>query len=192
MVPAATPRINGPYNRKRAEALYTLFNTHEATANRMMLVDKELEQWLTKTQHDGRNPWIYAPLALRKEVEAYGRGYPTGPAMKQESNYNALAIQNNSSKSLVTIDELDSILKEFDGAEHGEKICYCQRASVKQEGMNEVVDCGYKDCKIGKFHRKCVSEWFPEKFTRWYCAACLEEMEVVVDRLMEELDGKYY
>jgi len=50
-----------------------------------------------------------------------------------------------------------------------------------------VVECSFRKCKIGHFHKKCLKEEGLERLTKWYCADCSLELEKFSMKLLNDL-----
>ncbi|ORY18362.1 hypothetical protein BCR34DRAFT_596300 [Clohesyomyces aquaticus] len=179
VVPATHPLILGSFNHKRAECVYSLFTTETRTRDRIMVVDEDLKEWLMVEQFDpnkSRNAFKYMPIKLQKAIAYHtSHSVPPLPAMRQETQYNELRLHNNAASCLLSQHEWENMLPKLEGrVKDADRMCYCELGTASCG--HDVIECGSKDCRIGVFHRICVDEFDPEKFSRWYCSECIAEM----------------
>jgi hypothetical protein len=174
----------GPYNRLRAEKLLAIMNSQGNTKDRLMIVDSCVYKWFTRSTccHTGDTS---QPRRLALEYSSYySLGEKMGRLMKQEILYISLFRKNQFLQPQITKADLETARK---GAEpKGQAtMCYCNSPVTTDE--NEVVECSFGKCKIGRFHNKCLKGEGLERLTKWYCGDCSLEMEKISTKLLNDL-----
>ncbi|KAF2179995.1 hypothetical protein K469DRAFT_292571 [Zopfia rhizophila CBS 207.26] len=174
---------SGPYNRKQGNTIAKLFQGHDLTHNRIMVIDEDLFDWLCFGQY---NKDGIMPTRLQKEYDTYNEGEAT----KQWHEFNMLVDRNKHMPRKLERNELAHLHRELDRKAKGKRICYCGgRENPAVDGKEgNIVECAFRHCRIGRFHRDCIKEFHPELLSKWYCIKCSDSLHEVARNLPNRLD----
>ena len=186
----------GPFNYIQSEKLLAFFSVQPETKNRLMLVDYDLYPWLhskglnwsidklnwneMQTKSAPKN----MPMRLMWEVEEYFRGIPKGRALKQVDQFQQLAARNARLNNVschppITKEILETMRKKFEHVHPSNAICYCwDHPPTNDCDYENLVQCAYRNCPIGWYHRRCIEKLGYNKVTTWYCGFCEDYMQV--------------
>jgi hypothetical protein len=157
----------GPYNRLRAEKLLAIMDIQANTKDRVMIIDSSFYKWFTLSTCYPTDD-APQPRRLALEYSSYNSlGGKMGRLMKQEILYMNLFRKNQFLEPQIMKADLER--SRSNAEPKGQtKICYCHSPMTFDE--DEVVECSFRKCKIGHFHKKCLKEEGLERLTKWYCA----------------------
>lgn len=184
--PGKEIRTAGPYNQAHGERLLTVYEQHDRTKGRVMLVDDDLLPYFMDLNSNPTNPDpAIMPSRLLYEHAEFSSGFEPGPLMKKERQFQQLLARNLASRHSLSMATLQNIQRQGCHTTGSVKLCYCQ-VDVSQDVQDMVkkfgkgyVRCSYSRCKFGNiFHKHCVRRLGFEKVSRWYCTACEKQMKI--------------
>ena len=178
---------SGPYNRAQGKHLLAMYEQHERTKGRVMLIDDDLVSYFMDINNNPVKPDPASmPPRLSREYAEFMAGYDRGPLMKQELEFERLFVRNMAMRHPISMRILQDIQRQNSGRKDSLALCYCRTevardvSAVSLEFKKGFVFCSYGDCEFGGlFHKRCVKKLGVEKVSRWYCTSCEKQMKVM-------------
>ncbi|KAJ4989110.1 hypothetical protein SVAN01_05372 [Stagonosporopsis vannaccii] len=182
----------GPHNQACGERLLALYERHDLTKGRVMLVDEDLVPYFVNDSTSTIAPDFGSmPPRLLREHYEYLDGFDRGPLMKQELEFKRLFQKNTSMKHPLTLKKLQDVQHQKFDPQGSVQLCYCQikiartASAINKEFSKGYVSCSYQSCEFGGiFHKRCVKKLGVEKVSRWYCTACEKQMKALACRAL--------
>ncbi|KAJ4334699.1 hypothetical protein N0V95_009100 [Ascochyta clinopodiicola] len=184
----------GPYNRAHGERMMSIYEQHEQTKGRVILMDDDIASYfMGKTDPNGMPDYASMPARLLREHTEFQKGYERGPLMKQELSFRRMYLKNAAIDHPLTMRVLQGIQYEEldDKGSLKQRHCYCDTEIYGPLGMMQkskeiLVECSFRDCEFGGvFHKRCVKNLGAHKVSRWYCTACEKEMKIVAHKALK-------
>ncbi|KZM23925.1 zinc ion binding [Ascochyta rabiei] len=178
----------GPYNRAQGERMMSMYEQHDRTKGRVMLMDDDIATYFVgKTILNGKLNYASMPTRLLREHTEFQEGHERGPLMKQELAFYRMYLKNIAMSHPLTMRTLQGMQYQEVDYKGSSKLryCYCYTEIHKQEPKEGLVECSFRDCEFGgAFHKRCVKKLGVEKVSRWYCTACEKQMKIVAHEVL--------
>ncbi|KAL5115099.1 hypothetical protein ACEQ8H_007014 [Pleosporales sp. CAS-2024a] len=149
--------VSGPFNRIQAERLFAMYQQDDNLRDCIMLVDKELMNYVMQDKELRITNRVPMPSGLAAEYADFADGYDPGPLMHQEKRFETLRNKNNIVKKKVNKYMLSELAR---GAVDADRpfMCYCH-VNVPSDGLPaNTVSCAHRDCLIKHFHKVCIKK----------------------------------
>ncbi|KAH6614183.1 hypothetical protein C7974DRAFT_72385 [Boeremia exigua] len=193
MHPGKELYTSGPYNQAHGKRLLAMYEQHDITKGRLMLVDEDLVSYLLdrNSSPDQPDPTTMPTRLLREHFESLN-GYGCGPLMQTELEFERRLAKDVSIGRPLTSKILQNIQGKHSGLKGSRTLCYCQVEvlphvrDMNKEFGKDFVSCSYRRCEFGGvFHTRCVKKLGSEKVSRWYCTSCEKQMKVLACRTLK-------
>lgn len=186
MYPGKKPCLAGPYNQAHGERLLAVYEQHDLTKGRVMLVDHDLVSYFMSlnSRPEKSNHASILPRVMHNHT-GFLNDFERIALMDKERVFEKVFTKNTTTSHPLTKNILQDINPQISGLSVSAKSCYCQIevsrnvCDMKKEFGKDYVRCSYRKCEFGNiFHKQCVKKLGFEKVSRWYCTACEKQMKV--------------